>query len=76
MVTKESQFGEKMRTRIDDNKADAIDQFYLRTDSVNPKSGRIKQLLSCLICKELQTSRLSNMKEHIRNHLRLQLFSC
>ena len=46
------------------------EQFFSRSYSTNTTSGRQNQLLTCLICRQFQTVRMSSMIQHIKPHLR------
>jgi len=52
-----------------------ISHFYSKIVEHNEVTGRLKQILTCKICR-LQTSRLYNMKDHVSKHLDIRPYEC
>ena len=54
----------------DQPEAQNLQRYFSRTHVTNPASGRQQQLLTCTVCNKMQTSRLSNMLEHVKTHFK------
>jgi len=50
--------------------------YYDKHVACNLETGRKRQTLTCLLCDGFATQRLSNMQDHVRNHLQLKPFKC
>ena len=53
-----------------------LSEYYAIVREINPKTHRYRQTLFCLLCDKVQTPRIWDMKDHIRNHLQLKPYAC
>ena len=53
-----------------------LQYYYGRSITINKDTGRQKQQLDCLICGRFRTHRLTNMHDHVCNHLQLKQYKC
>ena len=50
--------------------------YYRRIKEINPVTQRVNHKLVCKLCDKVSTSRISDIHEHIRNHLKVKPYKC
>ena len=53
-----------------------LSQYYSQVRWRSGDTGRWRQQLACLLCDRVKTSRVWDMRDHIRNHLQTRPFTC
>ena len=54
----------------EDSESKYLERYYSKAHHTSKESGRQQQQLTCLICRQIQTPRRSNMLDHIKTHFK------